>query len=163
MTGSTRRAMTLAVLLAVLGGARPARSQTEDDKAESRAHFERAEGHFRAGRYPEALGDYERGYQRAPLPGFLINIAHCHRMMGDLRKARANYRKFLIVQPASPRRTEVEEIIAKLDKAIAEENADRASRASPERWIWSALAAAFVGSTTAAHALATAEGAPKRP
>ncbi len=90
------------------------------DRAESRERFEQAETFFKAGDFAQALANYEAGYQLAALPGFLINIAHCHRMMGDLRKARAFYRKFILVSPQSPRRREVQDFITELDRSIAE-------------------------------------------
>lgn len=122
-------ALTVAGALAL--AASPAGAQTPGDKAASRTHFEQGERHFKEGRYADALTEYERGYVLVALPGFLINIAHCHRMLGELRKARASYRKFLLVQPVSPRRSEVEDIIAKLDRAIAEEDAEAATAPSP--------------------------------
>ncbi len=140
-----------------------------EDRAASRRHFERAEVHFKKGRFAAALAEYEAGYRQAPLPGFLINIGHCHRMMGDRRKARAHYRKYLLVDPGSPRRGEVEETIRLLDRAIAETEGGRPARstrpgsASAQRWIWSALASAFVGTATAWFALARSEATPRRP
>jgi hypothetical protein len=106
--------------------------------------------------------EYEAGYRLTRLPGFLINVAHCHRLSGDLRKGRAYYRKYLLVMPTSPRKAEVEEIIRKLDQAIADEAgatateeqaATRELRTPSSRWwLWSALASSVVGSTVATMA-----------
>jgi tetratricopeptide (TPR) repeat protein len=141
-------------------------------RAAARKHFETAEEHFRAGRFAEALGHYKSGYETSALPGFLINIAHCHRLMGELRLARGTYRRFLLVNPQSPRRAEVEEIIADLGRAIAEvekPQEDVAPAPAPKTpagveisadfWIWSALAASIVGSTVASMTLGSREAA----
>jgi len=106
----------------------------------------------------------EAGYHLTRLPGFLINIAHCHRLSGDLRKARAFYRKYLLVVPTSPRKAEVEDIIRKLDEALAAEAVPGEAAASKDPktpslrwWLWSALASSVVGSTVATMALAASE------
>jgi tetratricopeptide (TPR) repeat protein len=137
-------------------------------RAEARNRFGAAESYFERGLFPEALREYEIGYQLSRLPGFLINIAHCHRLMGELKKARGHYRKYLLVSPASNRRAEVEEIILDLDRALAEQ-AGPVARASTEVapkpakapsvrwWVWSAVAASVVGSTVATLSLAQAE------
>ena len=164
----TRRSFGVVVAaLAVGGGAARAADEPAEDRALARQHFDQGEAHFKQGRFAEALVSYEAGYQAAPLPGFLIDIAQCHRMMGDLRKARAHYRKFLLVSPQSPRRKEVESLIQDLDRAIAAEPAPPATSTptapavptaeptQPARptatrwWLWTALASSVVGNTVA--------------
>ncbi|HXU82474.1 MAG TPA: hypothetical protein VN914_13825 [Polyangia bacterium] len=159
------RAAALACVL-VLGLAPVVRADSGDEpRAEGRRRFEAGEQYFQHGQYASALVEYEAGYQLTRLPGFLINIAHCHRLSGDKRKARAFYRKYLLVEPASPRKAEVEEIIRKLDEALASEGAaEETTPPSKELrtpsvrwWLWSALAASVVGSTVATSALAASE------
>lgn len=160
-------AMAAALVVLILGGAggsARAGSETDDDRAEGRRRFQLGEEHFAKGQFVEAMREYEAGYQLTRLPGFLINIAHCHRMSGDLRKARGHYRKYLLVAPVSPRRSEVEEIIVELDRAISEEQggADPAAARKPRVpsvrwWLWSALAGSVVGRTVATMSLASAE------
>jgi hypothetical protein len=159
--------------LAALGGAlllalAPAvrAENAPDARAEGRRRFEAGEQYFQKGQYASALVEYESGYQLTRLPGFLINIAHCHRLSGDLRKARAFYRKYLLVEPTSPRKTEVEEIIRKIDESLAAQTATPEEKAAPGKeprtpsvrwWLWSALASSMVGSTVANMALAASE------
>lgn len=162
----TIRAMVCALALALSSGARAAVSE-DDPRAEGRRHFEVGEQHFQKGEYALALVEYEAGYHLTRLPGFLINIAHCHRLSGQLRKARAFYRKYLLVAPTSPRKAEVEEIIARLDGALTDEAAAGAEEvpAAPKEprtpslrwWLWSALASSVVGGTVANLALAASE------
>ena len=113
-------------LLSSLGepGLAAAPSEAERD---ARRSFQAAEGHFRAGLFAQALSEYQAGYDQAPLPGFLINIAQCHRRLGDLPKARATYQKFVMVAPDSPHVPEVKTLIAELDKLISELDGEAAS------------------------------------
>jgi hypothetical protein len=120
-----RQVIAVVVLLAVVG-VRPsapsavAGSPSTDAQREARRAFQAAEAHFRAGRFAEALAAYQAGYDASPLPGFLINIAQCQRRLGDLRKARATYQKYVMVAPDSPHIPEVKSLISELDRLIAD-------------------------------------------
>jgi hypothetical protein len=164
-----KRALATLVCTLVLAGAPVVKADEAEDRAEGRRRFEAGEQHFSKGEYAAALAEYEAGYRLTRLPGFLINIAHCHRLSGELRKGRAFYRKYLLVVPTSPRKAEVEEIIRKLDEALAAEAApgevDPTTAAAAKEvrtpslrwWLWSALASSVVGSTVATMALAASE------
>jgi hypothetical protein len=159
-------ALACAALLAVVT---PGGALAGDDGAAERAlgrrSFDEAEQHFKKGQFQAALELYEEGYRLTRLPGFLINIAHCYRLTGEARRARATYRKFLIVEPSSPHKAEIEEIIRGLDRAIGRQGGEAAAAAEARKprvpstrwWLWSALAASVVGSTVANMALAEAD------
>jgi tetratricopeptide (TPR) repeat protein len=156
----------ICVLLVAGLEARASAASESVDRAEGRRRFEIGEQHYRHGEYQAALENYEVGYRLTRLPGFLINMAHCYLLSGEARKARATYRKYLVVEPASQHKAEVEEIIRALDKVVAAEDGGAvASGAEPRKlrtpsarwWLWSALAASVVGSTVANIALAEAE------
>jgi hypothetical protein len=157
-------ALGCALVLVVAPAVRAADDPFEP-RAEGRRRFEAGEQYFQKGQYASALVEYEAGYQLTRLPGFLINIAHCHRLSGDQRKARAFYRKYLLVEPTSPRKAEVEEIIRKLDESLAGEAATPEETAPAKElrtpsvrwWLWSALASSVVGNTVATMALAASE------
>jgi hypothetical protein len=91
--------------------------------AEARRRFQAGERLFRSGRYAEAAREYDHGYQLARLPGFLINIAHCHVRLGQLADARILYQMYLDQAPGSGRRSEVERAIATIDARLATEKA----------------------------------------
>lgn len=93
---------------------------TEQKKA--RAFFVRGEAAFNAEHYREALAEFEAGYATVPRPGFLINMGHAQRKLGEPHKARALYQKFLQVEPTSPLREDVLAMIAELDGALALED-----------------------------------------
>jgi tetratricopeptide (TPR) repeat protein len=152
----TRRALPALLALAIASLAVPARAA--DPRAQGRRHFELAEQRFQKGQYPAALAEYQAGYELTRLPGFLINIAQCYRLTGDLRRARAYYRKYLVVVPASPRKAEIEAVIRALDRDLSNVGGEPPARAADQAprtpsvrwWVWSALASSVVGSTMAA-------------
>jgi hypothetical protein len=112
----------LILVVAVLCATLPRSYAATDAEKQARKSFERAESHFKAGLYGEALAEYQDGYERMPLPGFLINIAQCQRRLGDLVSARATYRKFILVAPDSPYVPEVRALVAEIEKLL--ESAD---------------------------------------
>ena len=116
------RCLILAVtLLLASGNGRAAlAAATPEAEQQSRRSFERAESHFRAGLFAEALTEYQAGYDLHPLPGFLINIAQCQRRLGDLNQARVTYRKFVMVAPDSRFVPEVKKLIAELDVLVSD-------------------------------------------
>jgi len=151
----TGRRFALAVAFWALLG--PGYANAAPSESEQQAHrsFERAEAHFKAGLFAEALAEYRDGYEQLPLPGFLINIAQCQRRLGDLAQARATYQKFILVAPDSPYVGEVKSLIAELDKVI------EASEESPS----GSEAAAGTGdaSRQQAREVRAAEPPPKAP
>jgi tetratricopeptide (TPR) repeat protein len=101
------------VVALLLSGA--ARAGSPEAEKEARAHFQAGEAHFKASAFDEALAEYQQGYDAKPLPGFLVNIAQCQRRLGDLKKARATYQKFVLVAPDSPLVPQVRSMIAEID------------------------------------------------
>jgi tetratricopeptide (TPR) repeat protein len=123
----TNRRWALAVVaLVTLGAGRGLAASPETEK-QARRSFERAEAHFKAGLFAEALAEYRAGYDQLPLPGFLINIAQCQRRMGDLVQARTTYQKFIMVAPDSPYVDEVKSLVVELDRLIEASEADGAT------------------------------------
>jgi tetratricopeptide (TPR) repeat protein len=123
------RLLAVFALLVALQGAAVA-ADPEAEKL-ARRSFERAEAHFNAGLFAEALAEYRAGYEQMPLPGFLINIAQCQRRLGDLAQARTTYEKFLMVAPDSPYVPEVKSLIVELDKLLEASKAQAKSAAKP--------------------------------
>jgi tetratricopeptide (TPR) repeat protein len=113
-----RAACVLLVTWLVTSRAYGAPAPAEGEMA-ARQHFRVGEAHYSGGQFAEALTDYEAGYASVPLPGFLVNIAQCHRRLGHLEEARRTYQKFVLVAPDSPLAPEVRGLIAELDKLLA--------------------------------------------
>jgi tetratricopeptide (TPR) repeat protein len=114
------------VVLAACLAAGDLRAAAPEAEQRARHSFERAEASFKAGLFAEALAGYQEGYDHLPLPGFLINMAQCHRRLGNLEQARATYRKFIMVAPDSPYVPEVKSLVAELDSLVSGEAADAA-------------------------------------
>ncbi len=105
MLSSTVKAWVLGLSIAFGGIALPQRVVASTHNSSS-ATTQRARRHFLAGkrafeakRYAAALKEFEAGYAIDPRPGFLLNMGHASRRMGDLRRARDYYLKFLESDP----------------------------------------------------------------
>jgi hypothetical protein len=120
------------LIVAVLCAATPRSYAATEAEKQARRSFERAETHFKAGLYGEALAEYQDGYERLPLPGFLINIAQCQRRLGDLASARATYRKFILIAPDSPYAPEVRALVAEIENLMESETSTSQSAGSKE-------------------------------
>ena len=150
--------LAVALALGVLLGAAPARADDADTRA-ARKHFQRGEKLFNLGRFDEALGQYEAAYERKPLPGFLYNIAQCHRNLGNYKQAIFGYRGYLRQVPDAANREavlalidELEDQQRELDRAAERERAEREPPPPPPRreprapiykrgWFWGGVAA----------------------
>jgi tetratricopeptide (TPR) repeat protein len=153
----TRAAAIGALVVAVLlsGGARAATPEAEKD---ARTHFQAGEARFKAGAFDEALAEYQKGYDAKPLPGFLVNIAQCQRRLGDLKRARATYQKFIIVSPDSPLVPQVRSMIAEIDGLLEKE--EEKPTAEPDADAKPAVAASPSAPAVAAPVLVAAAPAP---
>jgi len=88
-----------------------------DPKAEAvaREHVRKAAEAFQAGRYDQALAEFEAGYAAVPRPAFVLNMGHAARKAGNAARARECYQRYLELEPGSPQRGEVEKAIAEID------------------------------------------------
>jgi hypothetical protein len=107
----------------------PTLAAEADDVQRAREHHKAGDQAFKDGRYLDAYKEWEAGYALSPRPLFLVNMAHAERRRGELKNARTLYRKFLLMEPQSKLRTEVESVLAEIDAAIPE--APEAAPASP--------------------------------
>ena len=89
----------LCLLVLALWGLAPrvavAAELTEEAKAQAREKFSDGNAAYEQGDFRQALEDFESAYQLAPLPGFLFNVAQCHRQLGNYARAASSYRRFL--------------------------------------------------------------------
>jgi tetratricopeptide (TPR) repeat protein len=75
---------------------------------------------FARGDYVGAVREFSAGYDLAPRPGFLLNIAQAYRNLNELRLARTYYERYLAATSDVPERTSVTAILGELDRQIAE-------------------------------------------
>lgn len=125
MLSSTVKAWVLGLSIAFGGIALPQRIVAGTHNSGSattqraRRHFVAGKRAFEAKRYPAALKEFEAGYAIDPRPGFLLNMGHASRRMGDLRRARDYYLKFLESDPpAGDRRTTIA-LVVEIDRQLA--------------------------------------------
>ena len=91
-----KRLTTLLLLAGALAQAQPRAA------AEAKQRFAHGQELVAAGRFADALGEFERGYQLSHRPLFLFNIAECARQGGDPLRARESYARYLKEDPDGP-------------------------------------------------------------
>jgi tetratricopeptide (TPR) repeat protein len=94
-----------------------------DDVVKAQAAYHAATQHYDLGEYREALEGFKEAYRNHEDPSFLFNIAQCHRQLDEKQQAIRAYRTYLIKEPESPKRDQIREMIAKLEKQLADEQA----------------------------------------
>lgn len=110
-------ARLLPALLALVVWLVPGTVTAEDAATRTaRRNFAKGEKLFALGRFDEALVHYEKAFEARPLPGFLFNIAQCHRNLGHIDEAIFSYRKYLRLQPDADNREAVERQIEELEE-----------------------------------------------
>jgi tetratricopeptide (TPR) repeat protein len=100
--------------------------------------FKRAQKYYRLGRFVRARKLYDKAYELLPLPGFLYNIAQCHRMERSFARALFFYKSYLSARSSARNREMVLVLIAKCEeqmRLIGKQKADalKRSRAEAER------------------------------
>jgi tetratricopeptide (TPR) repeat protein len=98
-------------------------AQAADPEAVARARelYKSGEKAFKAGKYEEALHDWETGYQLSNRPLFLLNMGHAERRRGQLANARTLYKRFLLMEPETKLRGEIEGVLSEIDSTLAAE------------------------------------------
>lgn len=104
---------------------------TEEAKAQAREQFNQGNTAYAQGDFRQALDAFEAAYQLAPLPGFLFNVAQCHRQLGNFAQAASSYRRYLALSGKEPPNAGmVKELIAEME-AQAKKAASRAAPGKP--------------------------------
>src|SRR6266700_3761303 len=121
--------------IAICAGA--ARAQTEDRAAvlrRARLHFLEGRKAFEGKRYPAALEEFQAGYELEPRPAFLLDMAHAARKMGELKRARELYQRFLACDPPPPQadRRVAEQLAREIDRKLAMTQGSAATAAVTE-------------------------------
>lgn len=114
-------AVALALVTLLAGAPASADSaQAGDALQRAKNHYMAGNALFKLGNYTDAVREFAAGYSLVPKPYFLYNLGQCHRKLGDLRKAREMYARFVEQIPDSdPDREQAKKIVAELDEQIA--------------------------------------------
>jgi tetratricopeptide (TPR) repeat protein len=114
-------------LVILLGGGLAFAGQGEQ---RDRELFQQAQKAYGVGHFDEALALYTQAYEIKPLPGFLFNIAQCHRQLGHFERAIFFYRRFLTQSAHRPvNADEVERFIADMENKLQAQQARDAEQA----------------------------------
>src|SRR3990172_5013099 len=84
----------------------PALAFAEPETA-AREAFERGTALYGAGRYREAIVQFQTAQELRPHPSVLFNIARCHENLGEFAEALAHYERML-AEPRIDDRADVE-------------------------------------------------------
>jgi tetratricopeptide (TPR) repeat protein len=150
-------------------------SKADPDLERAKKLFYQGRQLFDLRRFDQALEKYEAAFEAKALPEFLFNIGQCHRNLDNFDEAIFSFRRFLQLEPETPRREQIEALIAELEqrKQQAAEDARRVPLIPPDDrgtagtsrpmwkkwWFWTGLAAVAAG-TTAIVLTTTGSGLP---
>jgi tetratricopeptide (TPR) repeat protein len=98
-------------------------SAAAEDKEAARKAFSEGARYYNLSQYSDALEAFKRAYWNFEDPSFLYNIAQCHRALQHKQEAITFYRNYLRNAPGTPKRGEVEKLIADLEEAIRQDKA----------------------------------------
>jgi len=99
-----------------------------DKKTETQARTKFTEGNaaYDKGDFQMALEAYLEAYRLMPLPGFLFNIAQCHRQLGRPERAAIFYRRYLAQSKRPPANAPlVRDLIAEMDAAVQQKESSK--------------------------------------
>ncbi|MFL5346296.1 MAG: tetratricopeptide repeat protein [Hyalangium sp.] len=102
---------------------------TDEAKAQAREKYNQGNEAYEHGDFRKALTAFDAAYQLAPLPGFLFNVAQCHRQLGAYEHAAFFYRRYLALSEKEPANASmVKELIAEMDSKAKQEATSRSGR-----------------------------------
>jgi tetratricopeptide (TPR) repeat protein len=123
--------LTATLVVSPLLHAGPTQAAETENVRKAREHYKAGDEAFKAGRYQDAYREWEAGYNLSPRPLFLLNMAHAERRRGELHNARSLYRRYLLMEPDSKLRGEVESVLKEIDRVLEEEEAKKTSQTAP--------------------------------
>jgi tetratricopeptide (TPR) repeat protein len=119
-------AVALGVLLGVVSPPAVASEVSAEAKAEARERFTQGNEAYARGEFLQALTAFDAAYKLVPLPGFLFNVAQCHRQLGAYERAAFFYRRYLSLSEKEPANAGmVKELIAEMDTHARQEASRR--------------------------------------
>ena len=111
----------IATLSPVPAAAGAARAGASANVQRARRHFLDGKRAFERKSYAAALREFEAGYAIEPRPGFLLNMGHAARRMGDLGRAHELYVKFLATAPPPGERRAAATAVAEIERELPAE------------------------------------------
>ena len=105
-----------------------------DPRAMARKHFDRGLSLAEAGRYSEAIVEFDQAYQLSPHFAVLFNLGQAYAASDQPSQASRTLRRYLLeggAQIPADRRKQVEREIARQDQRISREKAEPAAATAP--------------------------------
>jgi tetratricopeptide (TPR) repeat protein len=122
--------LALFVLICIQGVSQQANAEDEATER-ARKHYVQAQKEYDLGNWEEAAREFSWAYELRPDPIFLYNMAQAYRRGGNLQRAIDLYKNYLLKDPSSPQRTDVEQRIQRLQKQLDDERAAKATALPP--------------------------------
>lgn len=120
------RLLLLAAILALPGagaGADPAPASSTGPSADpataARAAYRKGADLYKAGKYREAIAQFEAADRLKPSPALQFNIGQCQEKLGDPAAALASFARYLRLDPAAPNREAVQRSVKALEAKLA--------------------------------------------
>lgn len=133
------RVAVLALLTLGLAAQAQPKKKVETDEQKARVLFADGQKAYDVGEFERALTLYSEAYKLKTLPGFLFNIAQCHRQLGNFERASFFFGRFIDnSKPAAPNVELARELMTDMErrqteKAAAEKKAaDEKARAEAD-------------------------------
>jgi tetratricopeptide (TPR) repeat protein len=119
LTGAAGWILVVACLAGstVARAAPPSPAPTESQLADAKQHYAAASKLYDLAEYDGALREFKEAYRAVEDPAFLFNIAQCHRKLGHAQDAITFYKNYLRRAPRAANRSEVERLVAELERA----------------------------------------------
>ncbi|MFP2913262.1 tetratricopeptide repeat protein, partial [Pyxidicoccus sp. 3LFB2] len=139
MPSSTRSPLRSPLALALLGllllGLPSTARAAGESEAEAQARVRFSEGNlaYDVGDFDKALKSFSEAYRLKPLPGFLFNMAQCHRQLGQYSRAAFFYRRYLALVPDASSGPVVRELVQEMEARAREQDARRLERERAEQ------------------------------
>jgi tetratricopeptide (TPR) repeat protein len=106
-------------------------ASAESPKDQARKHVDKANVHYKLGRFPQALEEYSKAYELFGAPALLFNLGQCHRELKNYERATFFFEGYLRERPNAKNRALVEELLAESRRLLEAQEAER--RATEER------------------------------
>jgi tetratricopeptide (TPR) repeat protein len=120
LSSDRSRVLGVVAYLALVAAPRWADARPSSDHR-ARVLFERGQRAYNRGQFTDALKKYLEAYELKPLPGFLFNVAQCHRHLAQYERAAFFYKRYLALSPNPPKNVElVKKLIAEVELKLAQ-------------------------------------------
>ena len=107
--------MRLLLAIVVCLATKSAIAEPTDSVALARRHFDAGSALYDVGKLEDAIAEFKAGYELAPRPQFLLNMAQAYRKLHEIARARGLYERYLATVPkGTVQHAQLEQILNEL-------------------------------------------------